>query len=568
MGVPLQYTFARNASAERVSHGGYGNIRYKRIGGNMGQELQWSKPSDALKSGEFMQYGATCYYFAESLVDHLGADAPPLGLVEISYSSSRIEDWMEDNDIAECSDTLPKVMNGGKGLYQTDVVPLMQLSIKGWVWYQGSSNMMGRFGNATSGYACLLPKMIETYRRRWSVHPGTTRPDAPFGVVTLHPSGAGGRPDAGGMRLAQTAGYGTIPNPMMKNTYVASAYDLDDPYDDTTCYDRGCCDPKIVFGSSDKGPGKCNGRDCNVCSTCQDYCETLSSTNFFAGPNPRPKRLVGERLAQSAAVEVYGKPGDGSGPTLAGCRVMADNTIVLHFRRKLLGGEQVVVRDYDENLTMSKMEVLVDPEAFCVQTKYEKGKMICIDDGSGSAESSDGSGRYNPGSGAWISVDIESAGPAEVRVNLTKAGGVAHAIRYAWDGTCCSNDLSGERIDGMPRKVCPVASCPVVGNETLLPADPFIAKIINGRCECLSPQVCDASFGLQAFRFRIKDVPVTEESFFIAFVSLLGFILVICCFCMFCSLCARVKRETEGYEMVNLNTIPEDDNEVDENDVW
>jgi len=581
MGIPLRYTFARNASAERVRHGGYSNIRYKSLGGNMNAEMQWSKPTDALAplgdsssrdddNNAFMQYSATCYYFAEALVDQLGIDAPPLGLIEVAYSSSRIEDWMDDDDVATCTDAMPKMMNGGTGVYDTDVVPLMDLSIKGWLWYQGSSNMAGRFGNATSGYACLLPRLIESYRRRWSTNPGTTSPNAPFGIVTLHPSGANGLPDAGGMRLAQTAGYGTIPNPAMPNTFSASAYDLNDPYDDTTCYDGGCCDPAIVFGNRDMGRSKCSGRACDVCSECRDYCDTLSRTNFFTGPaNPRAKRFVGERLAQSAAVEVYGKPGDGVGPTLAGCRVMSDNSVVIHFRRKLLGGERVVVRDYDEDLTMSKMEVLVNPDAFCVQTRYENGKMICIDDGSGSVPPSGGSDPYSPGSGAWMPVDIESAGAAEVRVNLTKAGGVAHAIRYAWDGTCCSNDPSVVNADGAPRKACPVASCPIVGNETLLPADPFIARIINGKCECLSPDVCDASLGLQAFRFRAKDVPVTEKSFLVASGSLLGFILLVCCFCMCRNMCSGTQREKEGYEMVNLDTIiPGDDDKVDDHEVW
>lgn len=578
MAVPLEYTFARNASYERVQHGGYGNVRYKSWsadGASTGNSLdyevehgiQWSKPSHS--RSQFMKYSAACWYFAESLVDQLGVDAPPIGLVELSRPSTRIEDWVDDVTVMECTDTLPRMTNGGRGIYESDVAPLTQMSIKGWVWYQGSSNVVGRYGNATSGYACLLPKMIESYRKAWSLHPGTTKENVPFGIVTLHPSGFGGHPDAGRFRLAQTAGYGTIPNPAMPNTFFASAYDLDDPFDDATCYGKGCCDPNIVFGNKEVAPQPCVGSACDMCSQCRDFCETLSRTNYFEGPtNPRPKRFVGERLARSAAVEVYGKPGDGVGPTIAGCRMMKDDTIVVHFRRKLLGGERVEVQDYDRDLTMSKMEVMVIPDAFCLQTKYVNGKMVCIDDGSGNADPIDGGGVYTAGSGAWVPVDIESAGPAEIRVNLTKSGGVAFAIRYAWDGTCCSYDPSGATMGDEPTKACPVASCPIVGNETLLPADPFVARIVGGKCECIGPQSCDSFLGVQAFRFRIRDVPMTEESFLIASGSLLAFVLFICSICTCRAMCCGGRPEKEGYEMVDLSALPQDDTELEDHEVW
>ena len=583
MAMPLRYTFSRNASYDRVRHGGYANIRYKSLGlgtetavhpvlGDTrvpGEGMQWSKPGNSWE--QFMHYSAACWYFAESLVDQLGVDAPPIGLIEMSRKSSRIEDWVDDDALRGCTDTMPRMTNGGRGMYESDVVPLTQLSIKGWVWYSGSSNVAGRYGNATSGYACLLPKMIASYRRAWSLHPGTTRDDAPFGLVTLQPSGFGGHPDAGGFRLAQTAGYGTIPNPSMPNTFFASAYDLNDPFEDVTCYDKGCCDPNIVFGNKEvvPPPQPCVGSACDICSQCRDFCETLSRTNYFEGPNnPRPKRFVGERLARSAAVEVYGKPGDGVGPTIAGCRMMNDETIMVHFRRKLLGGEKVLVKDYDKDLTISKMEVMVDPDAFCLQTKYRGNERVCVDDGLGALNSNDGGGDYTIGPGAWVPVDIESAGPAEIRVNLTKSGGVAFAIRYAWDGTCCSYDPRSAVVGDEPAKACPVASCPIVGNETMLPADPFVARIIGGKCECVGPQKCDSFLGVQAFRFRIRDVPMTEESFLVALGSLLVFALFICFICTCQAICCGGRPEKEGYEMVDLSALPQDDTELEDHEVW
>ena len=38
---------------------------------------------------------------------------------------------------------------------------------------------------------------------------------------------------------------------------------------------------------------------------------------------------------------------------------------------------------------------------------------------------------------------------------------------------------------------CPIGSCPLMSLLSNLPANPFIAKIVDGKCECLEPQVCD-----------------------------------------------------------------------------
>lgn len=38
---------------------------------------------------------------------------------------------------------------------------------------------------------------------------------------------------------------------------------------------------------------------------------------------------------------------------------------------------------------------------------------------------------------------------------------------------------------------CPQASCPIKTKAGLLPANPFMAALINGRCKCVPPQVCD-----------------------------------------------------------------------------
>ena len=73
--------------------------------------------------------------------------------------------------------------------------------------------------------------MVAQWRAIWSVVPGTTDPLAPFGLVSL----ADGTDEAWGVNMAglqraQTASYGYVPNPALPNVFMASAYDLGDPW--------------------------------------------------------------------------------------------------------------------------------------------------------------------------------------------------------------------------------------------------------------------------------------------------------------------------------------------------
>lgn len=86
-------------------------------------------------------------------------------------------------------------------------------------------------GSSQGGYSCMQARMVAAWREIWAVSDGTTDPLAPFGLVTIAPSGSEGN----GMylsafRWAQTANYGVLPNAAMPRTFVAQAYDLNDPW--------------------------------------------------------------------------------------------------------------------------------------------------------------------------------------------------------------------------------------------------------------------------------------------------------------------------------------------------
>ena len=81
-----------------------------------------------------------------------------------------------------------------------------------------------------SGYGCLLPTMVAHWRRMWSLVPGTTDPDASFGIITI----ADGTEEGNGlnayaMHASQSANFGSLPNPAIENSYLVLAHDAGDP---------------------------------------------------------------------------------------------------------------------------------------------------------------------------------------------------------------------------------------------------------------------------------------------------------------------------------------------------
>jgi hypothetical protein len=256
------------------------------------------------------------------------------------------------------------------------------------------------------GYSCLMPVLVNEWRTLWSRTPNTTDPLAPFGVVTLASSGSEGGSDLGSMRLAQTAGYGVLPNAVMPQTFLAQALDLNDPWINTTWSDIKCC--PYDFNASYHTP----------CHGCDAYCDSTAATPWYMGPiHPRDRKSVGVRLAQAAGVTVYGLAGAFTGPTISGCRVhAANNTLTVSFNAQLLGSDSVEVQAYPpayNNVSSSSLAVLVDPTGFCFQSSDGHH---CIDDGSGTAAA-------NETDGGWVYVDIAEANPTSITVDLTRAGG-------------------------------------------------------------------------------------------------------------------------------------------------
>lgn len=97
---------------------------------------------DDVELNLFHSFAATCFYFAKSLTDEFSAHnqtAPPIGLIATAVGGSQIEAWMPEDSLNECAGT--SLNTDGVApptkLYNGMVAPFVNMSIKGFLWYQG-----------------------------------------------------------------------------------------------------------------------------------------------------------------------------------------------------------------------------------------------------------------------------------------------------------------------------------------------------------------------------------------------------------------------------------------------
>jgi sialate O-acetylesterase len=113
------------------------------------------------------QFSATGYYFGRLIQETLHV---PVGLISSAWGGSCIEAWMtEDMLRAFPSVKIPKTEKDIKEknrtpttLYQAMIHPLVGLTIKGVIWYQGETNY-----DRANTYADMFTTMIKDWRKNW-----------------------------------------------------------------------------------------------------------------------------------------------------------------------------------------------------------------------------------------------------------------------------------------------------------------------------------------------------------------------------------------------------------------
>ena len=372
--------------------------------------------------------------------------------------------------------------------------------------------MGGTKGSAVAGvgYSCAMQQLIRGWRAAWSATPGTTDPQAPFGVVTLASSGSEGGPNMGAMRLAQTAGYGVLPSPALPNTFLAQAYDADDEWGPEAgpCWalswnakpQWGCCRGQ----SSAYNATTCAGRE----ALCAPACAAQAGTSYMmSGIHPRSKKLVGDRLARAALNTVYGGAAAYTGPTLASCALAAAGaaSLTVNFDSSLLRGDTLVLQRVPPLTPAgggSQLWVQTNASLFCLEpvcvVNQTTGGCALIDPGNRHSAVATYCPEWAGGDGmttilpagsfdaGWINLNFTLAGSTAIAADLKPlAGATPTAVRYAWGVLDCC-DHTDENL--YVTHGC-VAACPLMSSSGL-PANPFQARIIGGTCTCIAPQVC------------------------------------------------------------------------------
>jgi hypothetical protein len=352
----------------------------------------WKTAQQAIQDGNetkptysFFNMGAACWYFAQSLVDR--GVKTPIGIADTAIGGQRIEEFMNNNTYTgavPCPDSIngTEVKTAWNGqLFAKQVMPFVDMTVKGWTWYQGENNMQNRKGNAAHnvGYSCKQRELVSGWRAIWSENAGTTDPNAPFGLVTLASSGSEGGPNMGAMRLAQTAGYGVLPNEAIPNSFFAQAGDLEDAWGPAIgpCFSGlsnqwDCC-PKGAY-QANRSSATCKAGTNGKPEICDPACAAAAGTDTKGGIHPRSKLAVGERLAAGAFNLVYGGTGASTGPTLSGCAINS-TSLTIEFNATLLAGDKVVLNTYNSSLNNEIAPPPPLPAKF--QQCYDEIKVVC-----------------------------------------------------------------------------------------------------------------------------------------------------------------------------------------------
>ncbi|XP_053308306.1 sialate O-acetylesterase [Spea bombifrons] len=225
-------------------------------------DLPWSAPTPSnLGQGDFTYFSAVCWLFGRHLFHRLKY---PIGLVESVWGGTPVEAWSSRRALSHCGLRgdpewgkngfyFPGMLAGPcdySVLWNAMIHPLLNMTIKGAVWYQGEQNTVTN----PDLYNCTFPALIDDWRR--SFHEGSggqTGRDFPFGFVQLSTYQKSKPHDMyPAIRWHQTADYGYAPNPRMANTFMAVAMDLGDeqsPYGSVHPRDKQTVAYRLFLGA-------------------------------------------------------------------------------------------------------------------------------------------------------------------------------------------------------------------------------------------------------------------------------------------------------------------------------
>ena len=200
----------------------------------------------------WLYMSAVCYLFGLEVLQQTGK---PVGLVNTNWGGTHVEYWMSPDANAQCKDAL--VPAGENGAWNGMIKPLLNMTIKGAIWYQGEANTGDPFtevdsqGLAMMSYGCHFPAMISDWRSKWSKGTsGETDAEFPFGYAQL--AAWINFPNTAALRWSQSAGFPSVPNARMPNVFSSIGIDLLDrtsPYGSVHIRDKVAVGHRLAAGA-------------------------------------------------------------------------------------------------------------------------------------------------------------------------------------------------------------------------------------------------------------------------------------------------------------------------------
>nr|MCR5351474.1 sialate O-acetylesterase [Bacteroidales bacterium] len=155
------------------------------------------------------EMSATGYFFARKLNETLDV---PIGILFSAFGGSKVEAWLPEEIVETYPDinTDPEFIMKDKVdyyspfmMYNAMICPIKGYTIKGFIWYQGCSNV-----GADATYSDRLQKMVSVWRADW----GDTDARLPFYQVEIAPYRYGDPIEGARLRQAQHDAAKQMPN--------------------------------------------------------------------------------------------------------------------------------------------------------------------------------------------------------------------------------------------------------------------------------------------------------------------------------------------------------------------
>jgi sialate O-acetylesterase len=140
---------------------------------DLGKHQGWMECSSATLDGT--KFSAAAYFFGREIHTNLNV---PVGLVESSWGGTRIEPWTppvgfekvaSQKKYAETNPRANKILNTKPtAIYNAMIAPIAGFAMRGALWYQGESNLMGtNADNDYLEYADKMAALVGGWRQIW-----------------------------------------------------------------------------------------------------------------------------------------------------------------------------------------------------------------------------------------------------------------------------------------------------------------------------------------------------------------------------------------------------------------